>query len=233
MVFERCRTFLLEQFAMKGFEENVRNGLTHESQLLVEYLPNGTRISVSFPGYKARITEDDVYFDYRVDICKNRLVTSLSHTNIIADIYHKVTTGNMDAEALENCLLAFSTTGKIDPQIAEKLNGYICQNPDKGLLDRIKTAHGSKHYNKAGNMFELTLRELFLSLKWIILQEDINYPMEKGFEGRKMAVNRYLEAIYAAKNSDRSIEEVIERALMHGRPKPWPELDYTLGGMVY
>lgn len=233
MVFERCRNFLLDQFAMKGFDEFVQNGLTHESQLLVEYLPNGTRISISFPGYKAKIVDGEVYFDYRVDICKNRLVTSLSHTNIVADIYHKVAFGNMDAEALENCLLGFATTGKIDPESAAKLNGYICQNPDKQFLDQIKKAHGAKHYNKAGNRFDLTLRELFLSLKWIILQEDINYPMEKGFEGRKMAVNRYLEAIYAAKNPDRTIEEVIERCLTHGRPKPWHELDYSLGGMVY
>ncbi len=233
MVFERCRIFLLEQFAMKGFEDKVRNGLTHESQLLVEYLPNGTRVSVSFPGYKSKITEEGIYFDYRVDICKNRLVTSLTHANIITDIYHKVAYGDMDAEALENSLLGFSTTGKIDPLSAEKLNGHICHKPDKELLDRIVKAHSGKLYNKAGNMFELTLKELFLSLKWLILKEDINFPMEKGLKGRKMPINRYLEAIHAAKKPDRSIEEVIERSLIVDSPKLWSEIDYSLGGMVY
>lgn len=73
---------------------------------------------------------------------------------------------------------------------------------------------------------------------WIVLQEDINYPIKEGYQGRKMSFYRYLEAIYcqymdyaAAYNNRHSIEEVIERIYAKYKSKLWKdanEIDYHI-----
>jgi hypothetical protein len=73
----------------------------------------------------------------------------------------------------------------------------------------------------------LTIEELFKSIKWIVIQEDINYPVSKGYLGRKMPYGRYLEAIHVLEGKGYSLQEVIQRALSHSRPQKWNDMDYT------
>ncbi len=226
MNFQQARKFLIHSFRQQNFAENVRNNKRHVSQIVVEVCTNGTEIFVSFPGYKAAVSSANIVFDYRVDIRKGTFVTALSHANIITDIYNKVVYGGMDGLKLRKALIVFFREGEMDLQGWEPALYYQRVVPGKDLLDRVQSAHAGKHYNRVGNSFDLTPEELFGSLKWIVLQEDINYPMEKGFEGRKMPLARYLEAIFAAGYHKYSPEDVIRRALMHKRPQLWPELKY-------
>lgn len=226
MNFQQANKYLLNKFQQHQFAEHVRSNKRHVSQIVVEKCSNGTELIVSFPGYKASETSGILVFDYRVDIRKDPFTTSLSHANIITDIYNKIVYGGMDAAELRKVLIRFFFRGEIDlPAIIPKL-AYISTCPGQKLIMEAKAAHANKFYNQTGNSFDLTPEELFCSIKWIVLQEDINYPVSKGFEGRRMPLARYLETIFVTQNRMYSLADVIQRALAHSRPVLWPELKY-------
>lgn len=50
-------------------------------------------------------------------------------------------------------------------------------------------------------------------LYWTTLQEDINYPASEGYEGRRMAFKRYIEALDTTlEDSEYSLTDVMVRA---------------------
>lgn len=229
--FEQARNDLLKIFAQHNFV-----GLYHSNKqenIPIHTCENGTVISICFPGYKTEVSGNKVKYDYRVDIKReNNNSVALSHTNIITDIYNKITAGNMNARELCSALISFSKTGLINlAELSEKLP-YIPVNPSPALFDRVKAAHGGKLYNKEGNEFDLTIEELFHALKLIVLQEDLNYPISAGKLGRKMPFMRYVETIFVSQNSAHSLEDVIDRALLHGRPHPWSEINYSFADKI-
>ncbi|MFT5884917.1 MAG: hypothetical protein ACI9IP_001374 [Arcticibacterium sp.] len=227
MNFRDARTVLEGIFLANNFELSLKKGLKHTQQRVLETCSSGTIISVSFPGYKAQMKQGKVVYDYRIDIEMRGLKTALSHANIIVDIYNKIRNGGLFALGMGNALIEVSE----DSPFALKSYGsdlaYSQIKPPDELLHKMVSAHGEKSFNKLGNSFDLTLEELFKSIKWIVVQEDINYPIEAGFEGRRMAFARYLEAVFVSQNDTYQIEEVIARALAHRRVKPWLEMDYT------
>jgi len=232
MNFQQARNYLTTVFNQNGFSQNVQNKNIHATQVVVETCSNGTEISVSFPGYKAYITGNKTVYDYRVDIVKNGIKTALSHTNIITDIYNKIDSCNMSASELRNVLIEVSQEGNIMLQSIVQRLPYNPSAPNQNLLTRVANAHNGKTYNAVGNSFDLTLEELLSSIKWIVLQEDINYPISNGYEGRKMPFARYLEAIFVTQNTSHTLEEVIQRALSHSRPSQWNEMDYSFRNQV-
>ena len=228
MNFQQAGIYLLNQFQQHSFADNVRNNKRHVSQIVVEKCTNGTEIFISFPGYKAKIIESSgkIVFDYRANIHKNGINTALSHANIITDIYNKIVHGKMNGQELRKALVNFFREGASNLSVLYGSLPYTAIDPDSELLARVRKAHLQKPYNLAGNAFDLSLEELFCSLKWIVLQEDINYPIANGFEGRKMPLARYLETIFVAENDQYTLEDVIQRALSHSKPALWPELKY-------
>lgn len=54
---------------------------------------------------------------------------------------------------------------------------------------------------------------------WVSLQEEINYPENSGFKGRKLALSRYFEGVLSSQPScNVSLDAVIKRAKERGRP---------------
>lgn len=232
MNFKQSKNYLLNIFQQNSFTTNVQNNNTHASQVVIETCSNGTRISISFPGYKASVRENSTVYDYRVDIIKNSNTTALSHTNLMTDIFNKIQNGRMSANNLKDVLIEVAKEGNIDlASIAANLP-YNPVVPPQALISKVKEAHGNKAYNDIGNSFDLTIEELLACIKWIVLQEDINYPIAKSYEGRKMPFARYLETIFITQNNSHSLEEVISRALIHSRPRQWPEMDYSFTKMI-
>ena len=227
MKFSESKKMLLQIFDKNNFKNDVKNNRTHTSCHKLVSFSNGTKISISFPGYKAKINKYGLVYDYRVDIQKNNITTSLSHANIITDIFNKIVYGKMDANKLKNFLIHLSKEGPVDIELINKELQYTSILPHRDLISRVKLAHGNKQYNHLGNSFDLTIEELLSSIKWIVLQEDINYPISKGFERRKMPFSRYLEIIHVAQTNSHSLEEVINRALAHNRPNTWDDIDYS------
>jgi hypothetical protein len=199
-------------------------------------------IFITFPGYKAIVTNGIVKsYDYRVDINKGHILTSLSHVNIIVDLYAKVKESNgLLYDDIKTLLYNISVNKEINPLTGTKyLNNYITKNIEtrKDYLNyiakihtKIKDNYGkTKYYNRRGNSWDYSIDDIVHSIRWIVLQEDINYPITNGKQGRKMPFKRYYEAIYTAVNNTRSLEEVIRRVLQKGYPPAdWKNFDYSL-----
>lgn len=232
MNFQQSENYLLNIFQNNNFPANAQNRNTHASQVVIETCSNGTQIIISFPGYKASVSSNKIVYDYRVDITRNGNTTALSHANIITDIFNKIQNGGMSAKNLKHVLIKVAQQGTVDLAKAIAILPYKSVAPSQSLISIVQKAHGNKVYNKCGNFFDLTMEELLSCIKWIVLQEDINYPIARNFEGRKMPFARYLETIFITQNSSHSLEEVIKRALAHSRPKQWREMDYSFRNLI-
>lgn len=228
MSYSEVKAHLKGVFNQYQFDKAVEEKKFNQYEVELERCKESI-ISVSFPGYKSIKKKNGMVCDYRIDLTKKGNKTTLSHANIIVDIYQKVKLGGGSVDVLQETMIDTAKNGVNDVSaINEKLpvNSYIT---DDLLLKRIEKEHQflNKQFNTPGNRMPLTWEELFLSLKWIVVQEDINYPIAKGFQGRKMCFKRYLEAIYVATATKYSLEEVIKRTLSHQRPEDWNEVDYS------
>ena len=232
MKFIETKKHLVDLFTSNNFEEDARNNCLHTNLLEVEALSNGSKIFVSFPGYKC-IRYNEIVYDYRVDISKNEDRVALSHANIITDLFNKVKNVGMAPMELANALIESSieSTFELD-KVVNNLK-YNPVKPNKDLISRVNTAHGNKIYNQPGNAFDLTIEELFSCIKWIVIQEDINYPISSRCQGRRMPFSRYIEAVFTAQSNTHRLEEVIQRALSHFIPPEWDEIDYSFALKIH
>lgn len=232
MHFQQAKNHLIAIFDTNHFSQLVQHRQLHACQVVAETCSNGTPIVISFPGYKAAITAGRVIYDYRVDVWRPGLKTSLSHANIVTDIFHKIVHGGMCADAMRTALVDLAQEGTVDIQALVHRLPYVSSTPPVELRRRVALAHAGKPYNAMGNAIDWTLEELFLSMKWIVLQEDMNYPISLGYEGRKMPFARYLETIFITRHTTHTLEDVIARTLMHSRPPGWADVDYSCLSML-
>jgi hypothetical protein len=194
--------------ANRAFEERRQ----HCFSLEVEKLTGGKAIILTFPGYKGTLGKPD----YRVDLRDGERSFAASHANIIADIINKIQRGSISPKQLDESLFEIA----INAEHRFQGDYRLCSPPSDDLLKRVQDGHGGKKFAKENNCFDFPINDLLLTIKWIILQEDINYPISSGYEGRKMPLARYLEAIYVAStpSCNFTIEDVVSRALSHRRP---------------
>jgi len=161
---------------------------------------------------------------------KQDLCVTLSHANIIVDIYSKCQRRESLIPDLQTFLRNVIQEDPVNPyQDTRLLPDYTPWSPpEASLLDDMERIHKAqgKPFNRMGNRWDLAMEELIALVKWVALQEDINYPMPK-WEGRRMPLARYVEAIHCAANGA-DIALVIERALAHQRPRRWRGVDYGI-----
>lgn len=227
MNFQYATNYLKSKFNEQSFEQLVQQGRHHQASISIQKCQNGSEIHLIFPGYKSKVTPRFTVYDYRVDLHKDGFnPVALSHSNIIIDIYNKVVYGGMSIEKLYNALINITLEGDFELESIRENLIYTPQHPSEALKNKAKKAHGKKNYNQNGNSFDLDIEELIASIKWIMLQEDINYPIAKGFLGRKMSLARYIETLFVTQNNSYSLTHVIQRALSHERPVNWKEIDY-------
>jgi hypothetical protein len=217
---------LLREFGRLGFMRAFRAGEFHKWEYQVEGLHNGSVVRVAFPGAKSRL--DPPRYDYRVDMIKWDLCVTLSHANIIVDIYNKCRRRELLIPDLQTLLRNVILEGPVDPyRDTRLLLSYAPSSPpEASLLDDVERIHKAqgKPFNRMGNHWDLAMEELIALVKWVALQEDINYPMPK-CEGRRMPFARYAEAVHCAAHGA-DIAPVIKRALAHQRPRRWRGVDY-------
>lgn len=229
MRFQQTKNRVLNLFDENEVRRWIDEKKYHQKRDLVETLSNGTKIFISHIGYKSTLRKGRVIYDYRVDIEKGSIRTSLSHNNIILDIYNKVLNGKLNHKLFLKHLVLSSKESDFDIEGLQKECSYIPTNPPNKLLDYFENIHKNlnKPFNRVGNESDLTFEELFYSILYISIQEDINYPIKNNFEGRRMCYSRYIETLYIFENRNRKIEEVIERSLVHKRTTFWEELNYS------
>jgi hypothetical protein len=228
MHYSEATQKLQQLFESREYRILIQQRLRHKHRDLIHTCSNGTAIYISYPGLKARIERNTkIVYDYRVDIETSQLNASLSHANIIVDIYNKCFQG-FDRELMKQILIQIAREGLIDANQYYEIKSYSCSTVDKTILCSAMDAHQAlgKTYNSEVNQSDLTFEELFISIFWIVLQEDFNYPMPR-YQGRKMPFSRYLEALYCFE-SDHKLDEVITRALVEGYPpNQWRDMDYS------
>ncbi|TRU33798.1 MAG: hypothetical protein EWV50_20065 [Microcystis aeruginosa Ma_MB_F_20061100_S20] len=228
MHYSEAEQKLEQLFESRNYKLLIQQRLRHVHQDLIYTCSNGAAIYISYPGLKARIGRNGkIVYDYRVDIVTSQLSTSLSHANIIVDIYNKCLQG-FDRELMKQILIGAAREGQIDVNQYSQVKSYSYCAVNQSILRCAMVAHTAlgKSYNSTANQSDLTFEELFSSIFWIVLQEDINYPMPR-YQGRKMPFSRYLEALHCFE-SDHTLDEVISRALVEGYPpSDWIDMDYS------
>lgn len=196
---------------------------------------NDSILVISYPGKKTRFSSNGktiVAHDYRVMLVKYGRTFVLSHVNIIIDIYNKIVNCGMPAENLRKAIIDAIQEGVLDLNKVKMMLPYTPKPPPEELLLIAEMAHGGKIFPAKGNSFNLTLQELFVCIKYIVLQEDINYPISQNKQGRKMPAARYLETIFVTQNDSHTLDEVIRRALDYSVPSNWIEMDYSFLDLI-
>lgn len=160
-------------------------------QILVAY-EDSTQLAIRYPGYKTTSSKCD-FCVYLVD---NNGEKSISHVEIMNDLYNKTTMRNY-----------------------QYMKRYI---EDVATIGRNANIPISLYYEYGNNGF--SFEKLTDLMFYIALQEDINYP-EVRFQGRKMCFYRYLEAVYCKVHTNHRIEEAVDKAVAHGYiPQNWNDV---------
>ncbi|MCL2403594.1 MAG: hypothetical protein FWC86_05155 [Coriobacteriia bacterium] len=222
--YQELEDVLKGEFLSLGFIDFARKGQFNALRMTVDNKCD-VDIQVSLPGYKTKITQQKVTYDYRVDI-RNE---AISHANIIVDLYSKSEQFPEKIRTVYAFLRDLFRTPLSGERFVTLLDETPFRPPSDTLLSRADRAHDvlNKEFGVLGNsQWSYSADELRYMISYIVMQEDINYPPPK-YEGRKMPFSRYIEAILINEptiNTSYQLEDVIERALSHRRPKPFEEL---------
>jgi hypothetical protein len=182
-------------------------------------------LTINYPGMKSTRNKYGFVYDYRVDMNG----VAISHANIIVDLYNKSLQLPGDTGILVNFLYDLAVNGDGYSQAThKKLSNEDFTHPSEEIINYVNTVHRNlgKVYPQTGNRnWNYSIDQLAHLIMWIVLQEDINYPMPR-LQGRRMPFYRYLETIYCAQNRNdhlHTLAIVVERALSHTQPPLWRE----------
>ncbi|MDU1855530.1 MAG: hypothetical protein E6789_08560 [Clostridium baratii] len=223
MRYKKLGNRLVKRFEELGFEELFKENKINSKSIEFKN-DNNINLKIFFPGYKTSIYDDGNIkaYDYRVELGG----VPISHVNIVVDLYNKIVQAPHLERLLKKFLIDLAQNGdKVELDKYEALKQYNFKCPNKALKEQVNKIHlkNRKKYLIEGNSKDLTLEQLRILIPTIVLQEDINYPMEKGFNGRRMSFYRYLEAV-----SGVNIDDVIVRTISHKRPALYNNLiDYS------
>lgn len=228
-----CVNMSIEEAKGKIFDVFEQNNVTPSTQkhMYSETLhtcKNGTKIIAYLPGFKTKFIGGNVSkYDYRVDMHKNGVQYALSHSNIILDLYCKCCEG-FPTDVLKKILIDLFKNGVIDESNYPQIFEYKQSSIPTDLLEDFSKYHTNlnKKFELKAHEQSMNFEELLNSIMWIAIQEDINYPIPR-FEGRKMPLSRYIEAIWCYEDKKHELSEVIERALTtYKRPSKWEGYNY-------
>jgi len=248
MAYKNEQAIIKQHLIDNGYEEL---SLKDSRNLEIYKCESGTSVSLKYPGYKWDKDVPDSPYDFRVDADfsdgRERLP---SHAALMVDMYNKVKHCGMDGTTLREVLVELAESGVFDLQLCIQHLPYAPKPPllsDLKYIDDIYkrdknggvkngriTIKENFHYEYSD--IDWPLEELLVMVKYIALQEDVNYPMAAGYEGRRMPFARYIEAIdvaqkeitkgYEYKNSDPTLNIIIGRALANSRVAPFDDIDY-------
>jgi len=180
-------------------------------------------IIIEYPGTKIKQTDEKIYFDYKV-ILKNPFVNqALSHEHIIIDLCNKCH-NNVSSDDLKTMIIGLFTNG-LNLKLARKFSNYKCNKVSEDLVTAFQNS--VKGFKPLPDNYELSFDELITNMFWISLEEDFNYPMSEGKDGRKMSISRYIEALHCYTITTHSIPEVLWRDKSSKSPSQWKDLDYS------
>lgn len=103
--------------------------------------------------------------------------------------------------------------------ICKQLHDYIRSGSHtyEELLDVLEKTYT---YGTKNIIDDKKLSYIQFLIFWITLQEEINYPRQKGKQGINLPFSRYYEALHCTRVSTITIEEVCQRCDNHGQRIP-------------
>lgn len=214
------RDELMEQFD-KDFEELYYDNEINSKKFFPEGLKD-TKFSISYPGYKTKIKNSKLAYDYRLNLHKEDEVYLPSHVNIIVDIYNKALQGS--SYVIANLLYDLAENGDdVDLSRYKEVDDMNIKPAGEDVLNEVEKTYNrlNKSFDGKNNSWNYSVSELSNLITWIALQEEINYPMSKGYDGLRMPFYRYIEAIYVTGDNKTDLQDVIYRALLHRKPSLW------------
>ncbi len=138
--------------------------------------------------------------DYLVQLDKNGTSTNVSHEDIMCDLYDYV-------------------------MMAPVANGHLAILLLSEIYSNWEDFDTSKFQPIKFNNF--TLEEIIECICYISIQEEINYPQQKGYSGCKRPFYSYIEAIYAGNGSNLiTMADAIHRCNSKLRFSPIPRIKY-------
>lgn len=171
---------------------------------------------LKYPGKKAAEDKHDFFLDVRMGSIRMAPV----HADIVLDIYTRCTWCKTMVPNLKAMLsgLYHHHQDYIGPPEAMR-------HTDQSLVDEARKilAKVGKKPCKMYHAYPMMIDELSMLIFLLGIQENINYPPPK-YQGRRMPLERYFEAIHCA-GSGRDIMDVVKRSA-EGWHRQWPEVDY-------
>lgn len=233
MNYSEMREWLTAAFEENGFEDQLQARRWNSRGITALSVQNQSgEIRITFPGYKSRKTDDGIVFDYRVNAA-GREDIAISHVNILADIFEKVRNFPEIGPEFIRFLLDLAQHGcDVRAESYPALLALPAAPIDRRLAAQLNRVHLKlgKSYNAPGNGWSYTIAELADYIPWIVLQEDINYPMPQ-YLGRRMPFFRYLEAVYCGMHFTKTVHRISDvaiRALSHSRVALWTDVSDDL-----
>ena len=214
--YGKLKNFLVKKFEKYDAPKMITDNLSQKSLNQKCLIIGKFGIKIFFPGYKALIDKNGIVkYDYRVEL--NDI--PISHVNIILDLYNKTKQQPQLVKPYYKFLkdVAYHAYN-IDYKEYEHLDSYKFESIDPAVVNIVEQEHItlSKTYQKNGNEnWSYSIQELANTLSFIVLQEDINYPMPR-YQGRKMPFYRYFEALAlndADIDTEYTLEDVVSRTL--------------------
>ena len=188
IIQEECKGKSIASFSKHSLIKEISN--THP----------GVKIRICFPGYKATATKPD----YLVQLCRDGVYHSVSHDEIMRDLYDYVI--------------------EVPDVNGPKAEQFICSIYRNWENAETSVALEDYHFN------HFTPEEMIDSICYIAIQEEINYPQgpPKYYYGSRRPFLAYQEAITAAmKPRVISLEDAIERCNSRRRFEPIDNVSYS------
>jgi len=219
MDFEQTRETANWLFNEAGFKELADKSFKKSRSDMVALLDNehNSSIHITYPGYRAR--EKPGQIDFRVDLRRGEVTRTFSHLNIIVDIINKCQRG-IDIDVFRD-FLSFIFVQSDDENITsfKRSLNWKRECASEQLLNEVSAIYERSKRNPfdaTPNQWDLEIDELAYMIKWIAIQEDINYPIEKNLLGRRMCYIVYCDAIsYFEGKHVTTLNYVVGSALIH------------------
>ena len=249
MLFKDELKIVLAHFLADGYE----TAPTLSKKESIYTTANGALITLVYPGKKYVSTDKTPTFDFRVDCDldgvydgeKKRLPT---HAAFMIDMYNKVRYCGMDGTKLRGALAYIAVTGDISrvkeweeplqytpaPPLYEDVS-IIQEYYDKWKKGDVE-GQPPETFNWDSSQMDWGIEELFAMIKYIAMQEDVNYPISDRIQGRKMPFCRYIEGIDVAQKElntnrkrsdlDPTLSSVVANILTRKKVPLDPRIDY-------
>jgi len=256
MLFKDETAIIKDHFIADGYE----TAPTLTKYATIHTTKSGALITLRYPGKKYNKKKKSPTYDFRVDCdldgkLNGDMLRLPTHAAFMVDMYNKVRYCGMNGDLLRLILGYIVVTGdvtKIDewkkilpytPKVprhedVREIEKYYQKFKDGETLDRHNRVIPKETFNWDCSKMDWGLEELFVMIKFIAMQEDVNYPISKNFQGRKMPFARYIEGIalaqrqldvnYEPKDTDSTLYDIVCSILTTERSQYDNRIDYGL-----